>query len=182
MRELGEPEPVERDLGEDWLPSQAQALRARGSARRFSGQRRDHYGRRPCRCRAHHLTHVTRAAAVCSLLLGIGFGLPGAVGAWYYARHGDVWTFLGFPTYGEGPFERWGVPTSVPLLLGFVAVCAAEVVVGVLLWRDGPVAPWLALALLPVELVFWIGFALPFGPVLGVARTVLVIAALVQQP
>jgi hypothetical protein len=112
-------------------------------------------------------------------VLGLGFGLPGAYGAWYYSRHGEVWTFLGFPTYGDGPFERWGLTTSVALLLGFVAVCAAEVVVGVLLWRDTMLAPWLALALLPVELVFWIGFALPFGPLLGLARTAMVVAVLV---
>ena len=121
---------------------------------------------------------MNRAAGVCSLVLGLGFGLPGLYGAWYYARQGQVWTFLGFPTYGGGPFERWGFPTSVPLLLGFVAVCAAEVVVGVLLWGESTIAPWLALALLPVELLFWIGFALPFGPLLGLARTVLVVAIL----
>jgi hypothetical protein len=121
---------------------------------------------------------VNRAAGVCSLVLGLGFGLPGVYGAWYYARQGQVWTFLGFPTYGDGPFERWGFPTNVALLLGFVAVCAAEVVVGVLLWGGSTIAPWLALALLPVELLFWIGFALPFGPLLGLARTALVVAIL----
>jgi hypothetical protein len=124
---------------------------------------------------------MTRAAAVCSLLLGLGFGLPGVYGAWYLARYDRVWTFLGFPTYGDGPFERWGVPTSVLLLVGFAVVCAAEVVVGVLLWRDATVAPWLALALLPVEGVFWIGFALPFGPVLGAVRTVLVVLVLLER-
>ena len=122
---------------------------------------------------------MTRAAAVCSLVLGLGFGLSGSYGAWYYARHSEVWMFLGFPTYGDGPFERWGLSTSLPLLLGFVAVCAAEVAVGVLLWRGTATAPWLALALLPVELVFWIGFALPFGPLLGLARTALLVAVLV---
>ena len=123
---------------------------------------------------------MNRAAAVSSLVLGLGFGLPGVYGALYYARHGEVWIFLGFPTYGGGPFERWGLPTGVGLLLGFVAVCAAEVVVGILFWSDTTSAPWLALALLPVEFVFWIGFALPFGPLLGLARTVLVIAILVS--
>jgi hypothetical protein len=122
---------------------------------------------------------VIRVAAACSLVLGLGFGLPGAYGAWFFARRGEVWTFLGFPTYGDGPFERWGVPTSTALLAGFVAVCGAEVVVGLLLWSDATSALWLALALLPVELVFWIGFALPFGPVLGLARTALVVAVLV---
>lgn len=80
---------------------------------------------------------------------------------------GEVWTFLGFPTYGGGPFERWGIPVSVALLTGFVVVCAAEVLVGVLLWRDGTTAQWLALALLPVEFAYWIGFALPFGAATG---------------
>ncbi|WP_299932467.1 hypothetical protein [uncultured Nocardioides sp.] len=122
---------------------------------------------------------MTKAAAVCSLVLGLGFGLPGSYGAWHYARHGQVWTFFGFPTYGDGPFDRWGIPTSTALLLGFVAVCAAEIVVGVLLWRGAMIAPWLALALLPLELVFWTGFGLPFGPLLGLARTGLVVAILV---
>ena len=121
---------------------------------------------------------MTRAAAVCSLVLGLGFGLPGAYGAWYYARHGEVWTFLGFPTYGGGPFERRGLSTSVGLLLSFAVVCAAEVVVSVLLWRGAVGAPVLALVLLPVEFVFWIGFALPVGPLLGLARTALVVAVL----
>ena len=123
---------------------------------------------------------MTRAAAVSSLVLGLGFGLPGAYGAWYFARHGEVWTFLGFPTYGGGPFDRWGLPTSVALLLAFVLVCTAEVATGVLLWRDATSGLWLALVLLPVELVFWIGFALPFGPVLGLVRTVLVVVVLLS--
>jgi hypothetical protein len=36
-----------------------------------------------------------------------------------------------------------------------------------MLWIGVASAPWLALVLLPVELVFWIGFALPFGFVFG---------------
>ena len=51
---------------------------------------------------------MIKAAAVCSVVLGLGFGLPGAYGAWFLARSGEVWTFLGFPAYGGGPFERWG--------------------------------------------------------------------------
>lgn len=116
-------------------------------------------------------------AGVLSMLLALGFGLPGVFGAWHFARTGEVWTFLGFPSYGHGPFERIGIPTSVPLLLGFVLVCAAEAVVAVLLWRDVPHAAALSYALLPFELVYWIGFALPFGPPLGLARTILLLLA-----
>ena len=115
------------------------------------------------------------AAGLLSVLLGLGFGLPCLFGIRHFARTGDVWTFMGFPTYGDGPFERIGIPTSTPLLVGFLAVCLAEVVVGCLIWADAPGAKLIALALLPVEFVFWIGFALPFGPPLGIARTILVL-------
>lgn len=113
------------------------------------------------------------AAAVCSLLLGVGFGVPGVLGAMHLARTGGVWTFLGFPTYGDGPFEQWGIPTSVTLLGGFVLVCAAELVLGVMILTDAPGTKALAIGLLPFELAYWVGFALPAGPPLGIARTVL---------
>jgi hypothetical protein len=81
---------------------------------------------------------------------------------------------MGYPTYGEGVFEDLGVTTSVPLLVAFVVVCAAECVAGWLLWSGRRIGAILALALLPLELVFWIGFALPFGPIVAGARTVLI--------
>ena len=120
---------------------------------------------------------MVTAAGICSLVLGLGFGLPGAVGAAHLSRTGQVWTFLGFPTYGGGPFERVGLPTSEPLLAGFVLVCLAEVAVGVLLLTGVPYAATASYALLPFELAFWIGFALPFGPPLGLARTILLLLA-----
>ena len=82
---------------------------------------------------------------------------------------------MGFPTYGQGPFEHAGLATSTPLLLAFNAVCAAEVAVGALLWRQHRLGRRAALAMLVVEVPFWIGFALPFGPPLGVIRTALVL-------
>jgi hypothetical protein len=119
-----------------------------------------------------------RIASVLSVVLGLGFGIPCAYGIWYLAREGSVWMLLGYPTYGDGPFARAGIPTTVPLLMGFLVVCLAEVVTGWLLWTQPTVGAWMSLALLPVELLFWIGFALPFGVVLGLARTVIVLVAL----
>jgi hypothetical protein len=121
---------------------------------------------------------MTKLAAVLSWFLGLCFGLPGAYAIWYLADRGSVWTFLGFPTYGEGPFEDVGLETTVPLLVAFLLVCVAELVVGWWLWRRRRAGGVLALALLPLELAFWIGFALPLGPVVGLARTVLVVMAL----
>ena len=54
------------------------------------------------------------------MLLGLGFGVPCLLGLVHFARTGEVWTFMGFPTYGGGPFERLGLPTSVPLLAAFL--------------------------------------------------------------
>jgi hypothetical protein len=123
---------------------------------------------------------VTRTAGVLALFLGLGFGIPGVIGARHFATDHEVWQFLGFPTYGDGPFESVGIPTTVPLLVGFAVVCAAEVGVGVLLLADWHPALWLSLALLPFELAYWTGFALPFGFVLGAARIGLTVAVLVR--
>ena len=123
---------------------------------------------------------MTRAAGVLTVLLGLGFGVPGVIGTRHFAQHHEVWHLLGFPTYGEGPFDRAGITTTVPLLLGFVVVCAAEVALGVLLLEDWHPALWLSLAILPFELAYWTGFALPFGFVLGLARVALTVAVLLR--
>jgi hypothetical protein len=124
---------------------------------------------------------VVTAAALCSLFLGLAFGLPAVFGTLHFAQTGEVWTFMGFPTYGNGPFDRIGLPTSTLLLVGFLSMCLAEVALGVLLWAGAPHAPAVSYALLPVEIAFWIGFALPLGPALGIARTVLLLLASPQQ-
>ena len=124
---------------------------------------------------------MMRLAAVLAWVSGVGFGVPAVFGLRYFTQHHEVWTFMGFPTYGGGPFERWDIPTSVPLLSGLIAVCAAEVAIGFLLWAGKTSGLWMALALLPFELVYWIRFALPFGPILGVVRTVLVIIAIAER-
>src|SRR5215468_5714738 len=118
---------------------------------------------------------LLRTAAVLAWFAGLYFGLPCTYAIWYLADHGAVWTFLGFPTYGSGPFEDIGIQTTVPLLVLFLLVCAAELTAGWLLWRRRRAGAALALALLPVEFAFWIGFALPLGPPAGLARTALIL-------
>ena len=111
-----------------------------------------------------------------SMAAGLGFGPLAVYGAIYFAKHGKVWFFAGFPTYGEGPFESLGVPTSAPLITGFAAVCAAECALGYWLWRGRRSSMRLSMALLPLEVAYWLGFALPGGIVFGAARTLAVIA------
>ena len=88
------------------------------------------------------------------MFLGLLFGIPCAFGIRHIAQTGQVWTFMGFPTYGDGPFERIGVTTNTALLVGFLAVCVAEVAVAVMLWTAAPHAAALSNTLLPFELAF----------------------------
>jgi hypothetical protein len=66
---------------------------------------------------------------------------------------------MGFPTYGGGPFDDIGIHTTVPLLIAFLLACAAEILAAWLLWNRLRSGAIFALALLPVEFAFWIGFA-----------------------
>jgi hypothetical protein len=116
-----------------------------------------------------------RIAGVLSVILGLGFGIPGAYGTWYFANTSAIWYFMGYPTNGRGPFEDIGIETSVPLLAAFVMVCAAAVVCGVLLFRGRRAGIIMSVVLLPIELAFWVGFDLPFAFPLGIARTVLAV-------
>jgi len=87
---------------------------------------------------------LLRVAAVLTAVPGVGFGLFCVLGIGYFARTGRVWTFSGMSAYGNGPFERIGVPTSLPLLFAFLLVCVGEVVAAWLPWRLRPAGVRLA--------------------------------------
>lgn len=116
-----------------------------------------------------------RTAAALSWMSGLGFGVPGIYAIWYLVDRGSIASLMGYPVYGDGVFENYGVSTSVTLLVAFLAVCVAECVAGWLMWGYSRSGAILALALLPFGLVFWIGFSLPFGPILAIARTTLIL-------
>ena len=71
-----------------------------------------------------------RIAGLNGMINGLGFGgfaIPAIVSV--SQGHGIIYTF-GNPFYGNGPF---GVPTTVPMLAGFIAACAVQAAGGVLL-------------------------------------------------
>jgi hypothetical protein len=121
-----------------------------------------------------------KVAAGLAWFVGLGSGVPGVYAIWHFVRQDEVWTFLGNPTYGHDPSE-FGFSATVPLLVAFLVVCAAEVVVGWMLWRDHPRAAAVSLVILPIEFVFWIGFVLPFAPLFGLARTALVLWVMFER-
>lgn len=113
-------------------------------------------------------------AAVCLGLNGVGFGVFVPFGIWSVSTGRGVPEVFAYPTYGGGPFEDYGIPTSIPLLLAFLLVCCLEMVAGRLLWDGRRSGAVLGLGLVPVGAVFWWGFALPAGPVLAVLRAGLI--------
>ncbi len=114
-------------------------------------------------------------AAILLWLNGSGFGVFCIPAIRNVARGRDIPIIMGFPAYGRGPFERIGIHTTVPLLAGFLLVCALEVAAGLLLWGGSKVGAILALAVLPLGVIFWWGFALPFGPIIAAVSTVLIV-------
>ena len=116
-----------------------------------------------------------RIAAIFLWINGIGFGVFCIPAIRNLLMGRDIPIVMGFPAYGRGPFERIGLPTTVPLLAAFLLVCALQVVAGVLLWGGSKVGAILALALLPAGAIFWWGFALPFGPIFALLSTFLIV-------
>lgn len=82
------------------------------------------------------------------------------------------------PTVGgirllSGPFESLGINALIVAGLIYVVVSALKILAAYWLWNarlDGAV---FGLILLGLSAIFWYGFALPFGPVVGVAEIVL---------
>lgn len=118
---------------------------------------------------------LLRLAGALLLISGVGFGVFCIPAIRNLLTGRDIPTVVGLPAYGRGPFERVGIRTTVPLLAGFLLVNILEIVAGLLVWRGSRAGAILALALLPAGALYWWGFALPFGPVFALVRTVLIL-------
>jgi len=118
---------------------------------------------------------LIRIGAGLLAVTGAGFGISCVIGLRSLITTGDIAFIYGYPTYGRGHFERYGIPSTVPLLFAFLAVCVLELVAAWLLWGGRVSGGVLALALVPVGAVFWWGFDLPFPPVLVAVSTLLIL-------
>ena len=118
---------------------------------------------------------LLRVAAILHWVIAVGFGVFCHPAIRNLLSGRDIPIVLGFPAYGRGPFERVGIPTTVPLLAAFLLVCILEAVAGFFLWRAYTSGAVLALVLLPVGGVFWWGFALPIPPIFALVWTMLIL-------
>lgn len=116
-----------------------------------------------------------RVAAILQGFIAIGIGVFCIPAIRNLLTGRDIPMVMGLPAYGRGPFERAGIPTTVPLLAAFLLVCILEVVASVLLWGGHRSGAVLSLVLLPAGAVFWWGFALPIPPIFALVWTVLIL-------
>ena len=117
-----------------------------------------------------------RAAAIVTWVYAAGFGLSAIPVAVYLRQRGRLPTFFDlFEMYG-GPWSaRVSRGTFELLLIAFLVVAVAVAWTAWLVWNGSRAGAILALALIPIEIVFWIGFALPIPWLLGAARVILLL-------
>lgn len=118
---------------------------------------------------------MIKIASLMAWISGVGFGLPCIYGIWNMWKGKGIPYLLGFPCYGFGPFEKIGIQTTIPLLFAFLIVCCLECVVGYMLWNLNKSGALLSFVNIVLELFFFFGFDLPFGPPLMMIRTLFVI-------
>lgn len=122
--------------------------------------------------------HKARIAAVLTWIYAAAFGVPAVPVSVYLLQHGELPMFMDlFPMYG-GPWDVIEDRAFVTLLIAFFVVLLAAAWVAWLAWKGLRAGVVLGLALLPVEAVFWFGFALPFPWLFGAARVLLYALAL----
>ena len=108
---------------------------------------------------AWFIRFVGVAGAIGPLGFG-GFAIPAIVSV---AQGRGIIYVWGNPTYGDGPFERIRVPTTVPLLVGFLAACLVQLVgAGLLIWLR-PSGFIVMPAGMLLSAIFWWGFDLPLA-------------------
>lgn len=115
-----------------------------------------------------------RAAAVMFWVVAAGFGLSAFPVVAHLVERRDLPMTFGFRAYGGGWFERFSPETFAILLGVFVGICAVEAFAAWLLWNGARSGGVLTLVLLPLEIVFWSGFALPIPPIVAAVRLTLV--------
>ena len=95
----------------------------------------------------------------------------------YYAfTHRSLPTLAGIRLL-SGPFEKLGMENLIVAGIIFCAVSGLKVLAAYWLWNSRMDGAVLELVLLGLSAIFWYGFALPFGPLMGIIQVVLLALA-----
>jgi hypothetical protein len=120
----------------------------------------------------------SQVAALLLWVVALGWGLPALWLIWWVIKRGrlPVLPFIGEPN--GGPFYRQVSRRAFVMLLWLsLALGVAQAWAGWLLWNGQQLGAVVQFGLLPIEAVFWYGFALPIPPILAAARVILVVLA-----
>lgn len=90
----------------------------------------------------------------------------------YALMHGDLPRTFGFRAL-SGPFEALGMNGLIVAGIVFVAISLLKLLAAYWTWSHRMDGPVLQLILLSISSIFWYGFALPFGPPVGLIQVVL---------
>jgi hypothetical protein len=117
----------------------------------------------------------SRTAALVTWVYAATFGVPAVPVAIFLAETRRLPSLWGLFDMYAGPWSsRFPDDRVIALLLVYSGLVLAAVLSGWLLWKMRKTGAVLNLGLLPVEAVFWIGFALPIPWLFGFARVALV--------
>jgi hypothetical protein len=120
-----------------------------------------------------------RIDAVLTWVYAAGFGLPAIPIAVYHVNtRGRLPRFFDLFTMYGGPWsDEFSPGVFAALLVAFLLVLLVSGFAAWLVWRGSRLGAIVSLALLPIEVAFWFGFALPVPWAFGVARVVLLALA-----
>jgi hypothetical protein len=119
--------------------------------------------------------HSIRITTLLFFLSGIVWPLFGVPATVYMIRTGARPVIFGIHAL-SGPWTAtYDHEVIVALHVIFLALTALEVPAGYWLWKSAKKGAVLGLALQPLEAIFWYGFFLPFPPLLGVLKVVLLL-------
>jgi hypothetical protein len=76
-----------------------------------------------------------------------------------------------------GPFEKLGIEALIVAGIGYIMVSALKILAAYWLWNTRMDGAVLEVILLGLSAIFWFGFALPLGPLLGIIQVVLLALA-----
>ena len=94
----------------------------------------------------------------------------------YALQRGELPVLMGIRLL-SGPFERLGLPGLIGAGLLYVALSALKLLAAYWLAQGRRDGAALELVLLGLSVIFWYGFALPFGPLAGVPEFILLLLA-----
>ena len=82
---------------------------------------------------------------------------------------------MGIKLLDGGPFSKLGMDSVIVLAITYIIINAFKLLAAYWIWHSRMDGVILELILIMLSAGFWYGFALPFGPPIGVIQVVLIV-------